>query len=136
MKRATVLQEIRNMRFEDVYQRQQAGRLSQDEMAEILNVDVRTVRRWMRRYEDDGLDGLIDKRLGQVSARRAPVDQVLQVQELYRSRYGGFTAKHFHEKLKEVHRIERSYTWTKRVLPRPVAGAPIASVASAARCPA
>ena len=67
------------MRFEDVYQRQQAGRLSLDEMAEILNVDVRTVRRWMRRYEDDGLNGLIDKRLGQVSARRAPVDQVREV---------------------------------------------------------
>src|SRR6202521_3518294 len=85
-------------------------------MAEILNVDVRTVRRWMRRYEDDGLDGLIDKRIGQVSARRAPLDQVLKVQELYRSRYTGFTAKHFHEKVREVHRIARSYTWTKRVL--------------------
>jgi transposase len=104
------------MRFEEVYERQQAGRLSQEEMAEILNVDVRTVRRWMRRYEDDGLDGLIDKRIGQVSARRAPVDQVLKVQELYRSRYAGFSAKHFHEKLGEAHRISRSYTWTKRVL--------------------
>lgn len=104
------------MRFEEVYERHQAGRLSQEEMAEILNVDVRTVRRWTRRYEDDGLDGLIDKRLGQVSARRAPVDQVLKVQELYRSRYARFSVKHFHEKLVEVHRIARSYTWTKRVL--------------------
>jgi transposase len=104
------------MRFEELYERQQAGRLSQEEAAEILNVDVRTVRRWMRRYEGDGLDGLIDKRIGQVSARRAPVDQVLKVQELYRHRYAGFTAKHFHEKLVEVHRIARSYTWTKRVL--------------------
>jgi DNA-binding Lrp family transcriptional regulator len=101
------------MRFEELYERQQAGRLSQEEAAEILNVDVRTVRRWMRRYEGDGLDGLIDKRIGQVSARRAPVDQVLKVQELYRHRYAGFTAKHFHEKLVEVHRIARSYTWTK-----------------------
>ena len=116
MKRAKVLQEIRNMRFEEVYARQQAGQLTQEEMAEILNVDVRTVRRWMRRYEDDGLFGLIDHRLGQVSARRAPVDQVMQVQALYRQRYIGFTAKHFHEKLQEVHRVERSYTWTKRVL--------------------
>ena len=104
------------MRFEELYERQQAGRLSQEEVAEILNVDVRTVRRWMRRYEDDGVDGLIDKRIGQVSARRAPLDQVLKVQELYRSRYAGFTAKHFHEKLVEKHRIARSYTWTKRLL--------------------
>ena len=104
------------MRFEEVYGRHQAGRLGQEEMAEILNVDVRTVRRWIRRYEDEGMDGLIDRRLGQVSARRAPVDEVLNVEALYRSRYGGFTAKHFHEKLTEVHRSERSYTWTKKVL--------------------
>jgi transposase len=82
MERAKVLQEIRNMRFEELYERQQAGRLSQEEVAEILNADVRKVRRWMRRYEDDGVDGLIDKRIGQVSARRAPLDQVLKVQEL------------------------------------------------------
>jgi hypothetical protein len=51
-----------------------------------------------------------------VSARRAPVDQVFKVQELYRSRYAGFTAKHVHEKFREVHRIARSYTSTKRAL--------------------
>jgi transposase len=116
MERAKVLQEIRNMRFEELLERQQASRLTQEDMAEVLNVDVRTVRRWMRRYEDEGLDGLIDKRIGQVSARRAPVDQVLKVQELYRRRYAGFSAKHFHEKLVEAHRITRSYTWTKRLL--------------------
>lgn len=104
------------MRFAELYGRQQAGRLTQEEMAEVLNIDVRTARRWTRRFEDEGLDGLIDRRLGQVSARRAPVDQVLRVQGLYRSRYLGFNAKHFHEKLTEVHRVGRSYTWTKRVL--------------------
>ena len=34
----------------------------------------RTFRRYVDRYEDEGLDGLMDKCLGQVSARRAPVD--------------------------------------------------------------
>jgi hypothetical protein len=58
MERAKVLQEIRNMRFEEVYERQQAGRLSQEQAADILKMDVRTVRRGMRRY-DDGVDGLI-----------------------------------------------------------------------------
>ncbi|MGQ0751882.1 MAG: ISNCY family transposase [Betaproteobacteria bacterium] len=104
------------MRFEEVYGRWQAGRLMQEEAAEILGVDVRTMRRWTRRYEAEGLEGLIDQRIGAVSARRAPVDEVLKVQALYRKRYGGFTAKHFHEKLTEAHAVERSYTWTKRVL--------------------
>ena len=34
------------------------------------------------RYEDEGLDGLVDKRLSEVSSRRAPVDEVV----LYRER--------------------------------------------------
>ncbi len=46
MKRAMVLQEIRNMRFKEVYGWYQAGMLSQEEMAEILNVDARTVGRF------------------------------------------------------------------------------------------
>lgn len=104
------------MRFKEIYGRWQAGRLMQEEAAEILGVDVRTMRRWTRRYEAEGLEGLIDQRIGAVSARRAPVDEVLTVQDLYRKRYGGFTAKHFHEKLCEAHAVERSYTWTKRVL--------------------
>jgi transposase len=116
MTRAKVLQEIRGMKFQDVYLRWQERRLSQEEAAEILGVDVRTMRRWMRRYEEDGMDGLIDHRIGVLSPRRAPVDQVVRVQELYRRRYAGLTAKHFHEKLREEHRVERSYTWTKRVL--------------------
>ena len=116
MTRAKLLQEIRGMKFHDVYLRWQEGRLSQEEGAEILGVDVRTMRRWMRRYEDDGMDGLIDHRIGVISPRRAPVDQVMKVQDLYRHRYAGFTAKHFHEKLQEEHRVARSYTWTKQVL--------------------
>lgn len=104
------------MRFKELYARQQAGRLTQEEMAEVLNIDVRTARRWTRRFEDEGLDGLIDRRMGQISGRRAAVDQVLRVETLYRERYVGFNVKHFHEKLTEVHRVGRSYTWTKRVL--------------------
>jgi hypothetical protein len=82
MRRTNVLQGIRTMRFEELYGRQQAGRLTQEEMAEVLNVDVRTARRWTRRFEDEGLDGLIDRRIGQISGRRAPVDQVMRVETL------------------------------------------------------
>ena len=37
-----------------------------------------STRRTIHRYEDDGLDGLIDKRLARVSHRRAPVDEVMR----------------------------------------------------------
>ena len=44
-----------------------------------------------------------DRRLGRVSARRAPIDEVARVLELFDTRYWDFTAKHFHEKLVAEH---------------------------------
>jgi transposase len=116
MTRTGVLQEIRQMRFEELYERRRGGRLTQEEAAEILGVDVRTFRRWSLRYEAQGAEGLADRRLGKLSARRAPVDQVMQVLGLFATRYAGFTVKHFHEKLVELHGLKRSYTWVKNTL--------------------
>jgi transposase len=113
MRRPEVLQGLRQMRFEDMYGRWQQRRLSQAEAAEILGMSERTFRRWRERYDEQGLDGLLDRRLGRASARRAPVDEVNRVLELYRSRYTGFTAKHFHDKLRRHHDVRFSYSWTK-----------------------
>ena len=101
------------MKFEDVYGRWQARRLSQAEAAEILGMSERSFRRWRDRYEGEGAAGLLDRRLGKASARRVPVDQVHQVLTLYRERYSGFTAKHFHDKLRQHHGFGLGYTWTK-----------------------
>ncbi len=53
------------------------------------------------RYEDEGLDGLIDKRLSQISHRRAPVDEVMRLVDHYRNRHRGWNVKHY-------------YAWYKR----------------------
>ena len=70
-------------------------------------------RRWRDRYEAEGADGLYDRRLGRLSARRAPVDEVARVLELFDTRYWDFTAKHFHEKLVADHGFKRSYNWLR-----------------------
>ena len=85
MTRTQVLQEIRRMRFEEACGGWQQRRLTQEEAARLPGVCERTFRRYMDRYEDEGLDGLMDKRPGQVSARRAPVDEVVRTETLYRS---------------------------------------------------
>ena len=113
MRRTEVLQGLRRMKFEDVYGRWRQRRLSQAEAAEILGMSERSFRRWRDRYEGEGAAGLFDRRLGKASARRVPVDQVHDVLSLYRERYGGFTAKHFHDKLRQHHGFTRGYTWTK-----------------------
>src|SRR5918994_6082297 len=113
MRRTEVLQGLRRMKFEDIYGRWQQRRLSQAEAAEILGMSERTFRRWRDRYDADGLEGLLDRRLGKASARRVPVGQIDQVLSLYRERYGGFTPPHFHAKLRPHPGFSWGYTRTQ-----------------------
>jgi hypothetical protein len=87
MRRTEVLQENRKMRFEETYEGWNAGRLTQFEAARILGMRERSFRRYLLRYEAEGLEGLIDRRLEQVSHRRAPVDEVIALTEQYRTRH-------------------------------------------------
>jgi len=115
MKRSEWLQETLKMRFEEAYDGWQNGRLRQEEAARLLGVCERTFRRYIDRYEDEGLEGLIDKRLNQVSQRRAPVDEVLKLVDRYRSRHEGWNAKHFYAWYQRDGG-KRSYSWVKSKL--------------------
>ena len=104
------------LRFEEIHDRFTKGRLSAAEAAEWLGVSERTFRRQRARYDEEGVSGLLDRRLGKASPHRVPADEVERVVELYRTRYAGWTVKHFHEHLVERHGMGRSYGWTKSVL--------------------
>ena len=116
MRRMEVLQGLRLMKFEEIYDRACGGWLSQSEAAEILGVSERTFRRWRDRYEAAGAEGLYDRRLGSVSARRAAVDEVARVLELFDTRYSDFNALHFWEKLRADHGMTWSYNWVRLTL--------------------
>ena len=118
MSRTTLLQERRMQTFQDVLGHWQARRLSALEAAEMLGMSERSFRRYRRRYEDDGLDGLFDRRLDKASARRVPADRIEWVLEQYRTRHTGWTVKHFHDHLCAHHGFAWSYTWTKTTLQR------------------
>ncbi len=118
------------MKFEEIYGRTYRGELSQMEAAEILGMSERTFRRWRDRYDADGAEGLYDRRLGKVSARRVPVDTVIEVLEQFDTRYFDFTAKHFWDKLVAEHEFAHSYNWVRltlqahgRIRPAPRRGA-------------
>ena len=96
MKRTELLQDIRKMGFGEAYEGWNKGRLTQAEAAQILGMCERRFRRYLARYEPEGLDGLIDRRLDHVSNRRAPVDEVMALTEQYRSQHLGWNVKHFH----------------------------------------
>lgn len=104
------------MRFEDVYGRFTRGRLSAMDAADLLGCSERTFRRLRGRYEAEGANGLLDRRLGKVSAHRIAADEVERIVGLYRDRYAGWTVKHFHERAQAKHGLTASYGWTKSVL--------------------
>ena len=104
------------MRFEDLLERHEGGCLSQVEAGEMLGVSERTFRRWRDRYRDGGDAGLLDSRLGKPSPRRASQGELDRARALYAQMYGGFTVKHFHEKLVERHGYTLGYTVTRLAL--------------------
>jgi len=116
MKKTELLQEVRKMRFEEAYDGWKKGRLTQEEAARLLGVCDRTYRRYLVRYEEQGMEGLIDQRLGQISHRSAPVDEIIALADLYNHRYQGFTVKHFYSWYQRSHGGIRSYTWVKNTL--------------------
>jgi transposase len=115
MRRTEMLQEIRKMRFEEMYFGWNEGHLTQEEAARILGVCDRTFRRYIDRYEHGGIEGLSDKRLTQASFRRAPVDEVMAVVDRYTSRHRGWNVKHFYSWYRGDEG-RRSYTWVKNTL--------------------
>ncbi len=66
------------MRFKEAYEGWDARELTQIKAARLLGVCDRGFRRHLARYEEFDLQGLIDKRIEQVSQRRAPVDEPCQ----------------------------------------------------------
>ena len=116
MNRTTWLQDRRMQKFRDVLSRWESGELSMMEAGELLGMSERQFRRYRERYEDAGLEGLLDRRLGRQSARRVPEGERQRMLELYRECYGGWNVKHFHEHLRERHSFAWGYTWTKTQL--------------------
>jgi hypothetical protein len=100
------------MRFEEAYAGWQESRLRQEEAAQLLGVCERSVHRYIDRYEEKGLQGPIDHRVGQISQRRAPVKEVMALTRAYGARHEGWSAKHYHQWYRRAGG-RRSYTWVK-----------------------
>jgi len=91
--RALWLQETGMKRFEEALAGWHASRLSPSEAELLLGVCERTFRRQIARYEADGLEGLLDKRISQASHRLAPVGEAMDVVALYRRDRQGWYVK-------------------------------------------
>jgi transposase len=103
-------------KFRDVLSRWESGQLSMMEAGELLGMSERQFRRYRDRYEEEGLDGLLDRRLGKPSPKRVPSADAQLMLELYGGAYRGWNVKHFHEHLVRDHGFRWGYTWVKTQL--------------------
>lgn len=108
-------------RIEDAIGLHRKKKLSCVDAASMLGMSERHFRRLRDACEAKGAEGIIDRRRGRASGRRAPVDEIEWVIETFRTRYFDFTAKHFHEavtgeKMADGKAFSRSYSWTKTLL--------------------
>jgi hypothetical protein len=103
-------------RFMQAYEGSKRNELNCQEAGLILGMSERQFRRLRDRYEEEGAVGVIDRRLGKASAKRVPACDIAWVVEEYRTKYVGFSAKHFHEKMEKEPKFCWGYTWTKSIL--------------------
>jgi transposase len=106
----------RMMKLQDVLLKAMAKKITWWAAAEIMGVSDRTMRRMREKLERDGYSGLADRRKGKVSSQRIALQTAEEVLRLYREQYNDFNVRHFHEKLREQHQIEISYTWVYQAL--------------------
>jgi winged helix-turn helix protein len=116
MNRATWLQGRRMLKFRDVLTRWERRELSMMEAGELLGMSERQFRRYRERFEEEGDQGLVDRRLGKPSPKRVDAAEIDRMLELYRTTYRGWNVKHFHEHGVRDHKFAWGYTWTKAQL--------------------
>jgi transposase len=106
----------RTMKLQDVLLKAMAKKISWVSAAEIAGITDRTMRRIRERYQKFGYTGLFDQRRGKRSTHRIPMETAEEVLRLYKETYFDLNIRHFHEKLREEHKIVLSYTWVQQAL--------------------
>mgnify|MGYP000687023377 CR=1 FL=1 len=106
----------RAMKVQEVVMRAMSGEIRWIQAAAILGISARSMRRWRWRMKKYGYDGLLDRRTGRPSPKRADEAEVERVLWLYREKYNGFNVRHFHGISRREHGVKFSYTFVKKAL--------------------
>lgn len=114
MSRTSTMRKVLKARFAEVYEQWTSREISQSRAAYLLGISDRTFRRYVARYRELGLKGLVDGRTS--SFRRAPDEEIAALVALYAERYRGWSVRKFYRSYRDSHRGERSYTWVKNRL--------------------
>jgi len=106
----------RAMKIKEVISRAMSGEINWIQASEIIGISDRGMRRWRKRLDKEGYEGLFDRRTRRPSRKRIEMATVEKVLRLYREKYFDLNVKHFVEKLHGEEQIPLSYTWVKTIL--------------------
>lgn len=106
----------RAMKMREVLLEALAGKLSWIQAADVLGLSPRTVRRWREKFDESGIDGLLDGRRRSPSDRAVPARELSKWLRLYRERYAGYNVRHFHSLARRKHGLKWSYSLMRNAL--------------------
>ena len=106
----------RAMKMREVLLEALAGKMSWLQAADVLGLSPRTIRRWREKFDESGVDGLLDGRRRSPSDRALPARELSKWLRLYRERYAGYNVRHFHSIARRKHGLQWSYTLMRNVL--------------------
>ena len=92
-----------------------AGIYNWIQAAEILGYSPRHMSRIKKRYEENGFDGLFDRRT-KTGPRIIKMEDLEKILTLYKNKYKGFNVSHYRDMLKKEEDIEISYTHLYKTL--------------------
>jgi transposase len=114
--RDTIRVDARAQRRLYVLQHLDAGRITADEAARILELSVRQVRRLLATFRTEGLAGLVHGNAGRAPGHRLPDDLRDQLVEFARTTYAGVNRAHLAELLAEREGLEIAERTLRRIL--------------------
>lgn len=106
----------RAMKMREVLLEALAGKMSWIQASEVLGLSPRAIRRWREKFDESGIDGLLDGRRRSPSDRALPARELRKWLRLYRERYAGYNVRHFHSVARRKHGLKWSYTLMRNVL--------------------
>lgn len=118
MLRVKTIEEILQVRFEEVYRQFCDKQISGEDAANMLHMSSRTFLRKRSRYEEEDFDGRFDRRIGRRSGRRAPDEEVKDLCDLYKDHFTDYNVRHFHSFSHRNYGQQRSYSWVNQTLKR------------------
>lgn len=104
---AHIVMSRKEARYAEILPKIQAGKLKNQEAAELLHITSRHLRRLKRIFRNGGIEGLVHKSRGKKGNRKLPEEERTRIVLILKEQYPDFGPTFASEKLREKHAIDR-----------------------------